>query len=207
MNTQKRLKIAIQKSGRLNQGSMEYLFGLGLKFAPNGHSLIQSCINEALDILFLRDDDIPQFVSRGVADIGIVGQNVLFETRAETRVVKRLDFARCKLMIAVPKNSGIKTIQDLKGERIATTYPYLLSRFLAEKNIDASIIPIAGSAEIAPEMNLADAVCDIVQTGKTLAAHNLISLITILESQAVLIAHHPGKVAQNNEKLIKLLTL
>lgn len=180
---------------------MEYLSGLGLKFAPNGHSLIQSCVNEALDILFLRDDDIPQFVSRGVVEIGIVGQNVLFETQAKTQIIKKLDFAKCKLVIAVPKNSTVKTIQDLKGKRIATTYPYLLARFLTENNIDATMISLAGSVEIAPEMNLADAICDIVQTGKTLEAHNLIPLVTMLESQAVLIANNP------DHKLIKLLSL
>lgn len=207
MNTRKRLKIAVQKNGRLNQGSMEYLCGLGLKFAANGHSLIQPCVNKELDILFLRDDDIPQFVSRGVADIGIVGQNVLFETRAPAQVVKHLDFAKCRLMIAVPAHSAIKTIKDLDGKRIATTYPSLLARFLAENRINAATIPFAGSVEIAPEMNLADAVCDIVQTGRTLAAHNLVPLATILESQAVLITGPKNKVGTNHQKLIELLTI
>ena len=185
--TKPRLKIAIQKSGRLNQASFEYLRERGLTFSENGHSLIQPSTNYPLDILYLRDDDIPEYVSRGVADFGIVGENVLQEKQVATRIVQKLPFAECRLVIAVPENSSIRNANDLEGERIATTYPYLLSQFLSERGISAAVIPISGSVEITPELNLADAICDLVQSGATLKAHRLKPLETVLESQAVLI--------------------
>lgn len=187
MKKANRLKIAIQKSGRLNEASIQFLISLGLRFLPNGNSLVQECQNFDLDIIFLRDDDIPEYVGRGVADFGIVGQNVLLEKQVTADVVQKLDFGKCRLVIAVPKKSLVKKPGDLEGERIATTYPGILGTYLKEKGIDAAIIPIAGSVEITPELNLADAICDIVQTGATLKAHNLKSVFTILKSQAVLI--------------------
>lgn len=188
MITQKRLKIAIQKSGKLNQASMDFLLSCGLFFVSNGNSLILPCQNFDLDVLYSRDDDIPEYVSRGVADFGIVGQNVLAEKGVNLKVLKKLDFGKCRLMIVVPANSNIKKPQDLGGERIATSYPKLLADYLKQEKLEAAIIPIAGSVEITPSLNLADAVCDIVQTGDTLKVNNLIPLCTLLESQAVLIA-------------------
>ncbi|MDP9249631.1 MAG: ATP phosphoribosyltransferase [bacterium] len=199
-----RLKIAIQKKGRLHEASLDFLNSLGLAFTPNGHSLIQKCKNRDIDLVFLRDDDIPEYVSRGIADFAIVGQNVLLEKKIVINVLRELDFAKCSLAIAVPKNSVIKTIKDLEGERIATTYPHLLRNYLGQHNINAAIIPISGSVEITPELNLADAICDIVQTGNTLNAHNLKPLLTILESRAVLITNDVDK---NGKGLLKELLL
>lgn len=186
-STSARLKIALQRCGRLNEPSCKFLASLGLVFKPNGSSLVQQCSNFDLDILYLRDDDIPEFVSRGVADFGIVGQNVLLEQEKNVEIKQQLNFGRCRMAIAAPKNSSIKVIKDLRGKRIATTYPRLLKQYLKTKDIVATIVSISGSAEIAPELNLADAICDIVQTGKTLRAHNLREVETILDSQAMLI--------------------
>ncbi|MDR3643222.1 MAG: ATP phosphoribosyltransferase [Candidatus Doudnabacteria bacterium] len=196
MKTPERLRIAVQKSGRLNQGSMDFLGSCGLTFAPNGHSLILPCQNFDLDVLYLRDDDIPEYVSRGVADFGIVGQNVLAEKEFELKILKKFDFGKCRLMIAAPADSVIKTPKDLEGERIATSYPKLLTDYLKKEKLEAAIIPISGSVEITPDLNLADAICDIVQTGTTLKAHNLVPLFTILESQAVLIESPINKQAK-----------
>jgi ATP phosphoribosyltransferase len=198
MKTPERLRIAVQKSGRLNQGSMDFLVSCGLTFAPNGHSLILPCQNLDLDVLYLRDDDIPEYVSRGVADFGIVGQNVLAEKEFEPKILKKFDFGKCRLMIAAPADSVIKNPKDLEGERIATSYPKLLTDYLKKEKLEAAIIPISGSVEITPDLNLADAICDIVQTGTTLKAHNLVPLFTILESQAVLIESPINKQAKAN---------
>ncbi len=185
---------------------MDYLSTFGLQFVPNGHSLIQACSNYPLNVLYLRDDDIPEYVSRGVADLGIVGENILLEKRAITKIVQKLDFGKCRLVIAAPANSSLTTLKDLEGERIATAYPYSLQQFLSQKEIDAAIIPISGSVEITPELNLADAVCDIMQTGNTLKAHNLVPLVTILESQAVLISS-PIRTAEQAEFLSELVKI
>lgn len=201
MNT--KLRIAIQKSGRLNPASMLFLDSLGLTFAPNGSSLTQKCTNFDLSLLLVRDDDIPEFVSRGVADFGIVGKNVLKEGEADVESIMPLSFGICRLAIAVPADSSIKKLEDLEGERIATTYPRLLRKYLKENGINAAIIPITGSAEIAPELNLADAICDIAQTGTTLKAHNLVPIATILESQAVLVASPFEK--ENKKEFLKLI--
>jgi ATP phosphoribosyltransferase len=199
-----RLKIAIQKKGRLSEASLEFLNSLGLKFIPNGHSLIQQCENMDLDLILLRDDDIPEYVSRGIADFAIIGQNVLLEKQLKADVIRELDFAKCRLDIAVPEDSPIKTPKDLEGERIATTYPQLLKEYLVKNNINSAIIPIQGSVEITPELNLADAICDVVQTGSTLKAHNLKPLVTILESKALLITNN---VPKEGKKVLKELLL
>jgi len=184
---QERLRIAVQKKGRLHEASMKYLSSRGLSFPQNGKSLIQSSESAEVDVLYLRDDDIPEYVSRGVADLGIVGENVLAERGVELPVVAKLGFGRCKLVIAVSKSSRIKEPADLDGKRIATSYPKLLGDFLRREGVEAEIVPISGSAEITVELDLADAVCDIVQTGATLEAHDLVPLFTVMESQAVLV--------------------
>ena len=187
--TPERQRIAIQKSGRLYQASMDFLTSRGVSFPPNGDSksLIYPSNNFDIDLLLLRDDDIPEYVRRGVADFGIVGENVLAEKGIELPVVSKLDFGHCKLMVAVPKSSRMKTPEDLQGKRIATSYPKLLTGFLKERGVEASIVPISGSTEITPELDLADAICDIVQTGATLEAHDLVPIFDIMESQAVLV--------------------
>lgn len=198
-----KLKIAIQKKGRLSETSLAFLNSLGLRFTPNGHYLIQKCEDREIYLILLRDDDIPEYVNRGIADFAIIGQNVLLEKQTKTDVIRELDFAKCHLDIAVPEDSLIKTPKDLEGERIATTYPQLLKEYLAKNNINSAIIPIQGSVEITPELNLADAICDVVQTGNTLKAHNLKSLVTILESKALLITNNVPK--DGKEALKELL--
>jgi ATP phosphoribosyltransferase len=156
-------------------------------FKPNGRSLITPCENHTIDILHLRDDDIPEYVFRSVVDYGIVGENVLYERNTDVTVLKRLGFCSCSLVIAVPEKSAIKALEDLEGERIATSHPRLLSRFLREQGINAAIITIKGAVEVTPQVNLADAVCDITETGRTMREHCLVPLVTVFESQAVLV--------------------
>jgi ATP phosphoribosyltransferase len=182
-----RLRLAVQKKGRLNEPSLGFLASLGIECAPGGTSLVQQCSNYDLDVLFLRDDDIPDFVEKGVADFGIVGYNVLLEMGKNVVTLRRMDFGVCRLVIATPTDSCVRTSKDLQGARIATTYPRLLENYLARKGVSATIVPLSGSVEIAPELDLADAICDIVQTGSTLKAHNLREIETVLDSRAVLI--------------------
>ncbi len=181
------IKIAIQKSGRLNQPSVSFLDSLGLQFGVESTSLIQMSTNFDLSVVLVRDDDIPVLVSRGIVDFGIVGQNILLEENTEAKTLMPLGFGKCTLTIAAPKTSSIKNSKDLEGLRIATAYPRLLRKYLKKNNINATIIEIAGSAEIAPELNFADAICDLVQTGKTLKDHDLFPIATVMDSQAVLI--------------------
>ena len=183
----KTMKIAIQGKGRLNQASLGFLRDEGLSFNIQD-TLVLRCEDRPIDLLCVRDDDIPQYVACGAADYGIVGENVLLEKGSSSKILKRLEFGQCSIVIAVPNESSIKIINDLEGARIATSYPEILKRFLQNEGINAAIITIQGSVEVAPSLNLADAVCDITQTGNTLKENGLIPLITILESQAVLIS-------------------
>ena len=187
MTDTNRTRIAIQKSGRLTDGSVKFLSSRGLRFQPNGRNLITPCDGAPCDVLHLRDDDIPEYVCRSVVDFGIVGENVLYERNVHVRLLKRLGFSPCSLVIAVPQDSSIKVPEDLEGERIATSHPRLLTRFLRERQINAAIITIRGAVEVTPQLNLADAVCDITQTGTTLKEHALVPLTIVFESQAVLI--------------------
>ncbi len=180
-------KIAVQKSGRLAEPSLNFLCSVGLKFKRNRRNLVTPCENCDVEILHLRDDDIPEYVCRSVVDFGIVGENVLYEKNVNVNVIQKLGFCPCSLVVAVPKGSQIRTLGDLEGERIATSYPRLVARFLEEKGINAAIITIRGSVEVTPGLNLADAICDITQTGRTLEDHDLSPLVTVLESQAVLV--------------------
>jgi ATP phosphoribosyltransferase len=182
-----RTRIAVQKSGRLSEPSLNFLYSQGLKFEPNGRNLVTPCDNHDVDILHLRDDDIPEYVCRSVVDYGIVGENVLYEKEVQVNVLRKLGFCPCSLVIAAPKDSEIKVLEDLEGERIATSHPRLLARFLEERKINGAIITIKGSVEVTPSLNLADAVCDITQTGRTLRENDLVTLLTVLESQAVLV--------------------
>ncbi|PIZ71444.1 ATP phosphoribosyltransferase [Candidatus Peregrinibacteria bacterium CG_4_10_14_0_2_um_filter_43_11] len=183
------MRIAIQNKGRLSELSIAFLRSSGLSFQPNGRSLITRCDNEDVEILYLRSADIPEYVRRGVADFGIVGRNVLEEKEIDLPILRSLDFGQCRLVIAVPQKSSIQSIQDLEGERIATSYPNTLSCYLKKQGVSASIIPLRGSVEAAPALDLADAICDLVQTGKTLKDNGLTPLVTVLESEAVLITN------------------
>ena len=182
-----KIRIAIQKDGRLKEKSVLFLASLGIKCLPNGRKLFSPCPDTGVELLFLRNDDIPEYVARSVADFGIVGQNLLAEKGSRVKVVKTLGFSKCKLVIAVPYDSPIKDIKKLEGERIATSYPRLLKEFLIKNRINAAVIPIKGSVEITTGVNLADAICDITKTGQTLKDHDLQPIATILESEAVLI--------------------
>ena len=145
--------------------SLDFLYSLGLKFKANGRNCIVECANYNLDILFLRDDDIPGHVERGVADFGIVGENVILEQNARVKILKKLSFSFCSLVIAVLESSLIQNVADLQNGRIATSYPNLLMAYLEEEKVNADILTL-GSVEIVPTLNLADAICDLTQTGK-----------------------------------------
>lgn len=188
MTTGKNIRIAIQKQGRLQDPSLDFINSLGFQFdrAEIG-GLIITCTNAPIEILFVRNSDIPEYVKAGVADFGIVGENVIYERKENYKIIKRLGFGKCKLVIASPQESPIRTINDLQDERIATSYMNSLQQFLKEKKINASLININGSVEIAPVLGLSDAICDITQTGNTLKAYKLQIIETILESEAVFI--------------------
>src|SRR5690606_24076606 len=164
----KALKIAIQKSGRLNEKSVALLKNCGLNFENYKSSLITSVNNFPLEILFLRDDDIPEYVQDGIADLGIVGENVIEEKEVDVTYLQELGFGKCTLKLAVPKGTTLQSIQELNGKSIATSYPVILQKYLSKNNIQADIRMISGSVEISPGLGLADAICDIVSTGGTL---------------------------------------
>lgn len=183
------LKIAVQKSGRLYEGSMKLLKDCGIDISNGNNQLRVTASNFPLEIFFLRDDDIPEYVQDAVADTGIVGENVLKETGKDAIELEKLGFGKCRLSIAVPRNGEMETINDLYGKRIATSYPAVLGAFLKEKNISATIHEISGSVEIAPKIGLADAICDLVSSGSTLFTNGLKEIETILLSEAVLISN------------------
>jgi ATP phosphoribosyltransferase len=185
-----KLKIAIQKSGRLNEDSIKLLKEVGIEFNNGLNKLKAEAINFPLEIFFLRDDDIPQYVADGVAHIGIVGENVLLEKNKQLKTVDRLGFGKCRLSIAVPKTQKYKSIKDLEGKRIATSYATILSSYLKKNKIKAEIHEISGSVEIAPSIGLADAICDLVSSGSTLFTNGLKEVEIILNSEAVLIANN-----------------
>jgi len=200
----KNLRIAIQKSGRLQEKSVGLLKECGLSFSNSSNKLKATSYNFPAEILFLRDDDIPQYVEDSVADIGIIGENVMIEKGKEIDLIERLNFAKCRLSIAVPKNQTFTSMKDLEGKRIATSYPVIVRRFLKEKNIHADIHEISGSVEIAPGIGLAEAICDIVSTGSTLLSNGLKEVETVMKSEAVLVAN-PALDDERKTLLDKLL--
>jgi len=198
----KNLKIAIQKSGRLNEKSVQILKNCGLVFENYKSSLITSVANFPLEILFLRDDDIPGYVEQGIADLGIVGENVIDESEAQVSYIKRLGFGKCTLKLAIPKDSTIEDLKDLNGKAIATSYPVILKNFLDEYNINADIRLISGSVEISPGLGLSDAICDIVSTGGTLKSNGLKPFADVRRSEAILIGR---KGLEDNHILCELV--
>lgn len=184
----KTLKIAIQKSGRLNEKSVEILKNCGLSFENYKSSLISTVTNFPLEILFLRDDDIPEYVQDGIADLGIVGENVIIETGANVSYLQKLGFGKCSLKIAVKNDSDIDTVAKLNGKVIATSYPVILKKFLKANQVDAQIRNISGSVEIGPGLGLSDAIFDIVSTGGTLKNNGLKPFTSVMNSEAALIA-------------------
>lgn len=183
------LKLAIQKSGRLHEDSIRLLNDCGIAVKSSGSHLRTVAENFPLEVYFLRDDDIPQYVEDGVAHVGIVGENVLFEKEKKAEIVEALGFGKCRLSIAVKKGETYASPQYLHGKKIATSYPVLTQKFLDENNVGAEIHEISGSVELAPGIGLADAVCDLVSSGSTLFMNGLQEVQTILKSQAVLVRH------------------
>jgi ATP phosphoribosyltransferase len=187
--SQIRLKIAIQKSGRLYEDSVQLLKECGIQLRNVKDRLRTEADNFPLEVFFLRDDDIPQYVEDGVADIGIVGENVLQEKNRKAFVVEALGFGKCRLSLAIPRAEEYEGVQSLQGKKIATSYPFILQEFLKEHNVTADIHEISGSVEIAPGIGLADMVADLVSSGSTLFMNGLKEVETILESQAVMISN------------------
>ncbi len=187
MNEEK-LKIALQRSGRLSADSINLLKTCGIKFDNGTGKLKSAAQNFPLEIFFLRDDDIPQYIADGVADIGIVGENVLAEAQIKAEIIERLGFGKCRLSLAVPKAFDYQNIKSLDKLRVATSYPKILGDFLAQNSVNAEIHTISGSVEIAPSINLADAICDLVSSGSTLFTNGLREVETVMNSEAVLIA-------------------
>ena len=183
------ITLAIQKAGRLNEKTIQLLKECGIIFSNGGTSKLRSESSDfPIRILYLRDDDIPECIADRIADIGIVGENVFYEKSRPGRIIERLGFAKCRLSIAVPKQSEFSGLADLQGLSIATSYPGILKRFLEENQIKAEIHEISGSVEVAPGIGLAQAIFDIVNTGSTLLANGLKEVYTVLKSEAVLIA-------------------
>jgi ATP phosphoribosyltransferase len=192
---QGRLRIAVQKSGRLADRSLELIRDAGLKWVKGHNDLLYRVENYPIDLLRVRDDDIPTFVADGVCDLGIVGENVLEEDKnggATAEVIMPLGFGRCTLKLAVPPTLAYEGPHSLQGLRIATSYPRILGRFLNDNGVQADTVVMRGAVEVAPRLKLASAICDLVSTGATLEANGLIARETVFESQAVLIKSPTG---------------
>jgi ATP phosphoribosyltransferase len=193
------LKLAIQKKGRLSEKSIELINECAISFPNSTGKLVATCYDFPLEILFLRDDDIPDYVQDGVADIGIVGENVLVESDKNVDEILKMGFGRCRLSLAVPRSFAYTSIQDLQGKSIATSYPKILQQYLDKNNIQAEIHIISGSVEIAPSIGLADAICDIVSTGSTLLSNGLKEVEQIFQSEAIMIGN---KQLSDEKKII-----
>ncbi len=198
------LTLAIQKSGRLSEGSIKLLKQCGIRIQNGPNSLKAYASGFPLELIFLRDDDIPQYVEDGVAAAGILGLNEVLEKNREVTVIHQLGFSRCRLAVAIPKDETYTGKNYLNGKRIATSYPVLLDKYLKDNGLEADIHPISGSVEVTPGLGLADAIFEIVSSGSTLLSNGLKEVETVLESEAVLIAK-PGLEDQLNNLLRQLL--
>lgn len=194
-----KLKIAIQKSGRLNQDSIKILKDCGISIDNGKDQLKASARNFPMEVFYLRNGDIPQYLKDGVVDIAIIGENVLEEKGGNIAVAEKLGFSKCRVSLAIPKASAYKGIKDLEGKQIATSYPNTLNTYLSEKGVQADLHIINGSVEIAPSIGLADAICDIVSSGSTLFKNNLKEVEVMMDSEAVLAVSPRIK---NNQKEI-----
>lgn len=181
------IKIAIQKSGRLNKESLDLLKKCGISIDNGKDQLKAAARNFPLEVLYLRNGDIPQYLRDGVVDLAIIGENLVFEKGKDLIVVEKLGFSKCRVCIAVPKDFNFTGIKDLEGKKIATSYPNTVNKYLSEKGISADLHIINGSVEIAPNIGLADAICDIVSSGSTLFKNNLKEVATIVKSESVLV--------------------
>ncbi|MFY9288507.1 MAG: ATP phosphoribosyltransferase [Alphaproteobacteria bacterium] len=206
-----RIRIALQKSGRMAEDSIELLKNCGLHVTRSRDQLFCRIKELPIDVLLVRDDDIPNFVNSGICDLGIVGDNVFSEIKCsepdfKATVLERLGFSTCRLAIAVPETGSIKSVQDLAGTTIATSYPHLLQDYLKSQKIEAKTLVMTGSVEVAPRLKIADAICDIVASGATLAANNLREVYTVLQSQALLI-RSPQIFSPEKEAIVNRLRI
>lgn len=183
------LRIAVQSKGRLFEDTMNLLAEADIKISSSKRTLLVESTNFPLEVLYLRDDDIPQCVASGIADIGIVGENEFAERAEDADIIQRLGFSKCRLSLAIPKNVNYNGVEWFKGKKIATSYPSILKRFMAEKKINADIHVITGSVEISPGIGLADAIFDIVSSGSTLVSNNLKEVEVVMRSEALLIGN------------------
>lgn len=200
-----RLRIAVQSKGRLYDETMELLGESGIKLVPVKRTLLVPSRNFPVELLFLRDDDIPESVASGTADIGIVGLNEVLEKQMNVSVIKELGFSKCRLALAVPQQAGYDGIEWFNGKRIATSYPVILQKFLADNGIKADVHVITGSVEIAPGIGLADAIFDIVSSGSTLVSNNLVEVEQVIYSQAVLIKPAATELSAEKQEILNEL--
>ena len=206
MNNQN-LKLAIQKNGRLTKDTLSFLRKSGLEFESSQQKLFSSCRNLPLEILYVRHNDIPNYVQTGIVDLGIVGQNVINEKMPQVKKLLNLRFCFCSLVAAVLKESSISSIEQLNGLKIATSYPNSTKYFLAQNNLTATIVPIGGSVEITPTLGVANAIVDLTSTGSTLALNDLRPVAKLYDSEAVLIANNKSIQKTNKQQLINKLLL
>lgn len=201
------LKLAIQKKGRLTDETLSFLRSAGLEFESYQQRLFSVCRNFPLEILYVRDDDIPDYVASGTVDLGIIGRNILYEEKPKVDMLLNLDYGFCSFVLAVPKESGIHTISGLKNKTIATSYPNAAKAFFAKKKIAVEIVKIKGSVEITPALGVAQAIADLISTGSTLTLNDLTVIEKIYDSQAIFIANKKARMQKNKKLLIeKLLT-
>ena len=195
------LRIAVQSKGRLFDDTMNLLNEADIKVSASKRTLLVSAQNFPLEVLYLRDDDIPQSVASGVADLGVVGENEYVERGAEAEVISRLGFSKCRLSLAIPKDIDYQGLSYFEGKKIATSYPVILKKFLSEKGINAEIHVITGSVEISPGIGLADAIFDIVSSGSTLVSNNLREVEVVMQSEALLIGY--PKMSQDKRDVLQ----
>lgn len=209
MSATDRVRIAVQKSGRLSDNSLDLLSRCGLRYSRSRERLFCYGENMPVDVMLVRDDDIPHLVRDGLCDLGIVGLNLLEEKSGdevpEPRRVRALDFGRCRLSLAVPENTAYASILDLVGKRIATSYPVVVTRFIESRGIAAEVVPFSGAVEIAPRLGKADVICDLVSSGETLAANHMREVEVVLDSEAWLIRAPGPTQATRSEWVEKLV--
>lgn len=199
------LRIAVQKSGRLTDKTLKLMEGIGLRFDDYKRSLLVTCRNFDVELLLIRDDDIPEYVEDGVCDLGFVGGNVTAEDQADVTVLRGLDYGVCRLSIAAPKNGKIRKPEDFTGKKIATSYPNLTKAYFDKKGIEVEITTLSGAVEIAPRLEVADAISDLVSSGNTLKANGLIEIETIYESETELIQTNKPLSQGKKELINKIL--
>jgi ATP phosphoribosyltransferase len=202
------LRIAIQKSGRLTDKTVSLLHGIGIEFDNYKRNLMVKTRNFDVELLLLRDDDIPEYVQDGICDLGFVGANERAEKDADVTVLRGLNYGRCRLSVAVPKNSNLETPQDFEGKTIATSYPFITGKYFEEKGVNVKMVEISGAVEITPQLGVADAISDLVSTGGTLRANGLEEMITIMESETELVQTNqelsPGKKELIEKFLVRI---